>query len=51
MTNFHETYAEHDVAKASPARTFGFVVGAFVLLLAFRSRWKGGAAWPWLIGA
>lgn len=50
-TNFHETYREHDVAKASPARTFGLLMGAAFVLLALRSYAKHGAAWPWLLGA
>lgn len=50
MTNFHETYREHDVAKVSSARTFGLLMGAVFALLAFRSRVKGGAAWPWMAG-
>jgi hypothetical protein len=51
LTNFHETYREHDVAKASPARTFGLLIGALLLLLALKSRATGGRAWPWLLGA
>lgn len=50
MTNFHETYREHDVAKASSARTFGLVIGAVFLLLALRSLATGGRPWPWLLG-
>ncbi len=50
MTNFHETYAEHDVAKASSARTFGLLIGALLLLFAFKSRAAGGRVWPWLAG-
>jgi len=51
MTNFHETYAEHDVAKASSARTFGLLTGTVLLLLALRSYVKGGAAWAWPLAA
>jgi hypothetical protein len=51
MTNFHETYREHDVAKASSARTFGLLMGAAFVLLALRSYVKGGGAWTWLLGA
>lgn len=51
MTNFHETYREHDDAKASSARTFGLVASGALLLLALRSYIKAGAAWPWLLGA
>lgn len=51
MTNFHETYAEHDAAKASSARTFGLLIGALFLLLALRSRASEGRSWPWLLGA
>ena len=50
MTNFHETYREHDVAKASSARTFGLLIGAVLVLLALRSFAKGGTSWPWLAG-
>ena len=50
MTNFHETYAEHDVAKASSARTFGLLIGALFLLFAFKSHATGGRWWPWLLG-
>jgi hypothetical protein len=50
MTNFHETYREHDVAKASSARTFGLLMGAVFMLLALRSHVKQGHAWPWLLG-
>ena len=51
MTNFHETYREHDVAKTSSARTFGLLIGAVLLLFAFRSHAKDGHSWPWLAGA
>ena len=50
MTNFHETYREHDVTKASSARTFGLLIGAVFLLLALRSLATGGRPWPWLLG-
>jgi hypothetical protein len=50
MTDFHETYAEHDVAKASSARTFGLAVGSVLLLLAPRSYLKGGLSWAWMLG-
>ena len=49
LTNFHETYREHDAAKASSSRTFGFVMGALFLLLAFRSRASGGLTWSILL--
>jgi hypothetical protein len=49
LTNFHETYREHDVAKASSSRTFGFVMAAFFLLLAFRFRSRAGSLWVSLI--
>lgn len=29
-------------------RLFGVVLGGILAALAARSRWKGGAAWPWL---
>jgi hypothetical protein len=45
MTNFHETYREHDVAKASSARTFGLLIGTLFLLLALRSLATGGRPW------
>ena len=51
MTNFHETYREHDVAKASSARTFGLLMGAVFILLAFRSYARRGPSWPWLAAA
>jgi hypothetical protein len=51
MTNFHETYREHDAAKASSARTFGLLVGAVFLLLALRSYATAGGTWPLLFGA
>jgi hypothetical protein len=51
MNNFHETYREHDGAKASSARTFGLVMGAAFLVFAFRSLARHGSAWPWLLGA
>jgi hypothetical protein len=50
MTNFHETYSAHDVAKASSARTFGLLIGTLFLLLALRSHATGGRPWPWLLG-
>jgi hypothetical protein len=50
MTNFHETYREHDAAKASSSRTFGLLMGAVFVLLALRSYFKHGYAWPWLAG-
>ena len=51
MNNFHETYREHDAAKASSARTSGLLIGALFLLTAVRSYAKGGPAWPWLVAA
>jgi hypothetical protein len=51
MTNFHETYSEHDVAKASSSRTFGLLIGALLLVSAFRSYAIRGRSWPWLLGA
>jgi hypothetical protein len=50
MTNFHETYSEHDVAKASSARTFGLLCGTLFLLFALKSNARGGRLWPWLLG-
>ena len=50
LTNFHETYREHDAAKASSSRTFGFVIGAFFLLLGTRSHATHGSAWQALDG-
>ncbi len=50
MTNFHETYREHDAAKASSSRAFGFVMGAFFILLGSRSHARHGSAWQVLDG-
>ena len=50
MTNFHETYSEHDVAKASSERTFGLLFGTLFLLFALKSNARGGRLWPWLLG-
>lgn len=50
MTNFHETYREHDAAKASSARSFGLLIGTLFLLLALRSLATAGHRWPWLLG-
>jgi hypothetical protein len=51
MTNFHETYSEHDVAKASSARTFGLLIGALLIVSALRAYSTHKDYWPWLLGA
>lgn len=49
MNDFHETYREHDAAKASSARTFGVLIGALLLLASLRSFVRGGRPWPELL--
>ncbi len=50
LTSIHESYRSHELPKASSARAFGLVFGAFFALLALMRFLKGGRYAPWLLG-